>query len=372
MAVPSTLSDAYGALLTTTLRAVEPMLRDNITRSNKILGWLDSKGRMRSQDGGERVRVPLMYALNNTADVYSGYGLLDTTPQDGITSAFYTWSQISGSITISRLEERQNSGKAQALNLLQAKTTQTMNSVKQLLNNCIVAGRITSGASGAAGQFDARVGRMDSGAKAVLPLSALIDATPSRSRTDIGNINPNTYSFWQNQATNLSTVTTYAGYKFNLTHLYNNCSRGVMGPPDLLVGSQVAWEQYWGALNVNERYYLTDKTTVDILGGSSALAFRDAAFIWDEVCPDPGTNGEINDAIGLSAGDIQKDTVYFLNSECMEWVYDAETNFITTPMVRPENQDARTGQILWMGVIGVNNRRKLGVGYNIQHTPFTS
>ena len=372
MAVPSTLTDSYGALLTTTLRAVEPTLRDNITKGNKWLSWLESKGRMRPQDGGERVRVPLMYGLNTTADIYSGYGLLDTTPQDGITSAFYTWAQLSGSITISRLEERQNSGKSQALNLLEVKTTQTMNSIKQLVNNSIVAGRITTGASAALGQFDARVGRMDSGAKAMLPLSALVDGNPTRSRTDIGGINPNTYNFWANYAGDLASVTTFAAYKFNLTHLYNNASRGVMGSPDLMLGSQVAWEQYWNALSLNERYLITNQKTVDILGGTSALAFREAAFIWDEVCPDVGNNGSTIDSIGLSSGDIQKDTVFFLNSDSMEWIYDAETNFITTPMVRPENQDARTGQILFMGIMGCNNRRKNAVAYNIQHTAFTS
>lgn len=372
MGVPSTLSDSYGALLTTTLRAVEPQMADNISKSVKFLGYLQSKGRMRSQDGGERVRVPLMYGFNTTSDIYSGYGLLDTTPQDNITSAFYTWAQFSTSITISRLEERQNSGRSQALDLLKAKTTQSMASMKELVNNCMVAGRITTGASSATGQFDARRGRLDSGASAVLPLPALIDANPTRSRTDIGNINPNTYSFWANKAANASAVTTFAGYKSTLNNMYNQCSRGSMGSPDLLMGTQVAWEQYWNSVQTQERYVITDKRVVDVLGGSSALAFRDAAFMWDEVCVDAGTNGSLVDSLGLSAGDIQKDTVYFINSECMEWVYDSETNFITTPMVRPENQDARTGQILFMGIIGVNNRRKHGVVYNIQHTAFTS
>ena len=78
--IPSSLTDNFDALLTTTLRAVEPKLRDNITRSNRLLAWLDSKGRMRKQDGGERVQVPLMYQQNTTADIYSSYGLLNTTP----------------------------------------------------------------------------------------------------------------------------------------------------------------------------------------------------------------------------------------------------------------------------------------------------
>jgi hypothetical protein len=337
MAVPSTLTDAYGALLTTTLRAMEPTLRDNITRSNKFLSWLQSKGRMRSQDGGERVKVPLMYGLNSTADVYSGYGLLDTTPQDGITSAFFTWAQLAVSITISRLEERQNSGKSQALSLLQSKTTQSMNSLKELCNNCIVAGKISTGASSSTGQFVARTGRMDSGASAMLPLSAIIDASPTRS-VAIGNINGNTYSFWTNQASNASAITTFAGYKNALNHLYNNCSRGVMGSPDLLLGTQVAYEQYWNALANQERYVITNQKTIDILGGSEALAFKNAAFTWDEIVPDVGTNGTLLDGgIGLSSGELAKDTVYVINSETLEWIYDSETNFITTPMVRPEN-----------------------------------
>ena len=70
--IPSTLTDDYGALLTTTLRAMQPRLHDNITRGNKFLAWLEMKGRFRSQDGGERVKVALMHAQNSTSDIYSG------------------------------------------------------------------------------------------------------------------------------------------------------------------------------------------------------------------------------------------------------------------------------------------------------------
>jgi hypothetical protein len=80
MAIPSTLSDSYDALLTTTLRSMQPRIHDNITRGNRFISWLDSRGRMRRQDGGERVKVGLMYSQNSTADIYAGYGNLDTTP----------------------------------------------------------------------------------------------------------------------------------------------------------------------------------------------------------------------------------------------------------------------------------------------------
>src|SRR3972149_225736 len=153
--IPSSLTDNYDALLSTTLRAYRTKLADNITRGNKFVSFLKDKGRFKKQSGGERVQIPLMHAQNNTADIYSGYGVLDTTPQDGITSAFYEWAQLSVSIAISRKEERQNSGKSRMLNLLESKTNQAEASIKELLNNCIVAGRITASATD--GQFLRRI-----------------------------------------------------------------------------------------------------------------------------------------------------------------------------------------------------------------------
>lgn len=360
MAVPSNLSDDYGILLTTTLRAMQPKVRDNITRGNKVLAWLQENGKFRSQDGGERIQVPLMHAQNSTADIYSGYGLLDTTPQDGVTSAFFDWSQISVSIAISRKEERQNSGKSRAINLLETKIMQAEASAKELLNNCITAGRITASAN--LGRFLARTGRLDSGASGPLPLAALVDANPSRSAA-VGNINPNTYAFWRNQADS-SSATTFAGMKQEMSNQYNDCSKGVGGSPDLMLGDQVSWEQYYNGLHSQERYVVDSKRTIDILGGADAVKFRQATFIWDEVVPDVETNAEVVDAIGT----VTASNIWFLNTSTMEFVTDAQTDFITTPFVRPENQDARVAQILWMGALGVNNRRKNGVLYGISRS----
>jgi hypothetical protein len=99
-------------------------------------------------------------------------------------------------------------------------------------------------------------------------------------------------------------------------------------------------------------------------GGDDLLRFRGATFIWDEVVPDVETNAEVVDAIGT----VSTSNIFFVNSQTMEYVRDSQTDFITTPMVRPENQDARVGQILWMGAMGTNNRRKNGVLYGIART----
>lgn len=358
--IPSVLTDNFDALLTTTLRNMETEIRDNVSRGNKFLAYLDSKGMFRKVDGGERVQVPLMHAQNNTADIYSAYGVLDTTPQDGITSAFYEWAQLSVSIAIARKEERQNSGTSRKINLLKAKTMQAEVSLKELLNNCIVAGRIT--ASAASGRFLARIGKLDSGASGPLPLAAIIDANSSRNAA-LGNINPNTYSFWRNQADS-SVATTFAAMKQEMNNIYNDCSKGEGGPPDVLLGDQVAWEQYWNSLQNQERYIVNEKRIIDVLGGADAIKFRGAIFIWDEVVPDVETNAEVVDAIGT----VSASNIFFANSKSLEFITDQDTDFITTPFVRPENQDAKVAQILWMGALGTNNRRKNGVLYGISRS----
>lgn len=249
-----------------------------------------------------------------------------TTPQDGITSAFYDWAQLSCSTAISRKEERQNSGRSRLLNLLESKLRQTEVTMQEKLNLAIVEGRITSSSN--LGRFLAIAGNLDSGASAVLPIPALIDSNNSRS-VSIGNINGNTYSFWRNQAQS-STATTFAGMKQEMNNHYNDCSKGTGGSPNLMLGDQVAWEQYWNSLQSQERYVVTDQRVLDVLGGSDMLRFRGATFIWDEMVPDTETNATVVGGVGT----VSASTIFFINSQTVEWVVDSSTDFIMTPFVR--------------------------------------
>ena len=357
MAIPSSLTDEYGPLLTSTARNLQPRIANNITKSNKYTAFMNAKGRIKLEDGGERVQVALMHAQNTTADIIDGYDQIDTTPQGGFTSVFYEWRQLVVSVSISRKEERQNSGKQKLLDLFEMKMDQAEASGAELLNNCLVSGRITSGASSDLGQFDARVGKLNSSAKGPDPIPALIDANPSRS-VSIGNINGNTFSFWRNNATD-SSATTFAGYKQELNNMYNNCSKGTGGNPDLLLSDQVAWEQYFNSLQSQERFATTDQTIFDVLkgAGGETLKFRGAFWVWDEVVPDVKTNADLVDNVGT----VSLSTVHFMNSNAMQIIVDRDSNWNMSPMVQPENQRARTGNMIWMGANTCNNRRKLGV-----------
>lgn len=363
------VSEVYNAVLTTTARHMAGEIRDNITRSNKLIAWLEGHGRTRMVSGGERIKVPIMYEQNSGADIFSGYGQLDTTPADGITSAFYEWSQMSVPITISGLEERQNNGEEQLINLLSAKQTQSEASAMELQNNCIAAGRIASGATGSLNQFTSRIGKIDTSANGPLPLAALIDANPARS-VNIGSINAATELWWRNQALAF-TATNFAGFKQQLHNLYNNCSRGSGGNPDLAIADQKVWELYFNSLQNQERYFVTDRRTIDMLGGieEDMLKIRGAVMIWDEVIPDVGTTtANLVDEIGTSLQAGAHGTIFFTNSNTLEYVTHPEANWTQSEFLSPVNQDARVSHLLWQGQVVANNRRKNGVGYDINNS----
>ena len=103
---PSQHTINYDALLSTTLFAFRPKMVDNIFKSSGFLALLRSRGAIEYQNGGERIAQPLMYEKNTTVKSYHGYEQLDTTPQDGMTTAFYPWCEIGGTIAILTRKER--------------------------------------------------------------------------------------------------------------------------------------------------------------------------------------------------------------------------------------------------------------------------
>lgn len=349
-------------------------IHDNISRSNIIVRWLERRGRFRRVGGGERIKVALMYALNSGADIYSGYGQLNDTPQDGITSAFWEWSQMSVPITISGKEKLQNASREGIINLLRAKIDQSEATAQQLLNNCVVAGRIQSGATGNLNAFVPRIGKVDTSANGPDPLPFLVDANPSRSVV-VGNINGSTESWWQNNAT-ASTASSFAAYKREKTRMYNNCRKGPGGAPDLIICTQATHELYSTLLSSQERYAPSNVgNNIDVLAGMGEdrdewLKFKGAWQIWDEDVVDPGTTtanpvdeiGTADDPTGAHG------TEYYLNTRAMEYVVHTQRNWMQTPFVTPVNQDASVAYLLWMGGVVLNNRRKQGVLYDIDNT----
>lgn len=359
---PSQNTVNYDALLTTTLDAYvgSGSLFDSIFKDSAFLAFLRMSNAIQKQDGGERIRAPLMYGTNSTVKSYSQYETLDTTPQDGMTTAFYPWKEIGGTISISRLEERQNSGEAAILNLLESKIRQAEMSMRETVNSQLVQGTVSS-ATFIPGND----------AKDMYPLGYFFrkaNATDPTAGGNVGNISASSYSWWRhNTATTASgtadtgnafalNVTTYNGLLTACRRMYNYCARGTGGGPNMVLFDQQSFEIYEAALDAKTRYMNTKMADM----GFDSVRLKGAEAIWDELVPDVN-NGDVD----LTDDSNTDGTAFFINTDFYKLIIDSQTDMITTPFVEPENQTVRTAKILFMANAIVSNMRKHGVLYGI-------
>jgi hypothetical protein len=296
-------------------------------------------------DLGDRMAMPLMYELGN-ADSYSGYDVLGVQPADGITMAFFNWAQAAVPISISGLEEKKNRGEAKIIDLLESKTKQAELGLQEFFNKRLLQG---AGGSTITTAYTSAI----NGSTFVdpLPLTVAYDPTASVS---IGSINQATNGWWQNKTASGQNDTTFALVLKKLRHLRNDCSKGPGGPPDLHLATQGTAELYEAALAAahrNPSYQVAD-IPFDNVG------FYGQPVTWDEFMPD-FYDGTVTQTKG---------SWVMLNTKFWGLRVDKETNFAPTPFIKPENQDARTSHILWLGAVGVSNRRKQGVYGRIDET----
>ena len=363
---PSTNTIYYDALLSTTLDAYMSggVMFDNIFKESAFLALLRLNDAVETQNGGERIRAPLMYQTNKTVKSYSGTDTLDTTIQDGMTTAFYEWREVGGTISITRKEERQNSVEAAKLGLLKAKIGQAEMSMFEELNQQIVQGTISS-ATFVPGNDN----------KDLQPLGYFLrklNATDPTTGGNVGNIAVSN-SWWRHRTAVLDNasvdtgnafalnVATYKGFVVALRRIYNHCSRGSGGSPDVALMDQASFETYENALDEKVRY--TNTKLADM--GFDNIKLRGATCIWDEQVPDL----DRGEALGVGGvTELVSGSVFLLNTKFYKLIIDSETDIVTTPFIEPENQTVRTAKILFMGNTAVSNLRKHGVAYAISQS----
>ncbi len=345
--MPNTsLTLEYDALLSTTLFNYRSTLEDNISKINAFMFLVmkKSNGYKTITDIGDRMQMQLMYELG-TADSYSGYDTLDVSPMDGITAAFWQWRQASVPIAISALEEKKNRGEARIVNLLEAKTKQAEMGIQEFFNKRFLMGQ---GGSSITTAYTSPV----NGSVFIDPLPLLIKFDPTSS-TEIGAINQNTNSWWRNQFTD-SSATTFKGFLKELRQLRMRCNRGPGGSPDLHIANEDAYTLYESALSEAHRNPSYQKADIPF----DNIMFYGSPVTHDELVPDVKNGTETQ----------TKASWFMINTKFFEIHVHADTNFSPTPFQKPENQDAKVAHILWLGGVGVSNRRKHGVMGDIDTT----
>jgi len=302
-----------GILLSTTLKNYRSNLVDQIHKSNALFFMLKEKGAIKEENGGERISQPILYAKNSTAGSYDGYDPLDTTPQTGIDTAEFNWKQYSASITISGREERQNAGdKYKIIDILDAKTKQAMYSLKEQIG---------------LGIFSDGTGN---GSKDLTGLVAMVAATGT-----YGGIVSTTYTWWQSYVESTGGTLTIA----YMRAAFNTPTLGGRDHPNLIVTTQTLFQVYESLLTTTLSMHSSDSKKLGD-GGFQVLEYKGVPVVFDELC--------------------NSGVMYFLNTDHMKLVVHKDANFETTDFVKPDNQDAKVAQILFMGNLTCDRRASFG------------
>lgn len=341
----------YDALVASSLAAYRTQLVDNVSAANafwKLIPW-------ESENGGLYVAQDLMYGLA-PVDSYDGYDVLDTTPTNGITQAQFTWSQASGPITISGKERKQN--KHRIVSLLTSKIQQCEIGLKEFWAKALLQGSYVNNVGTS---LTSNYVSPANGSTFIDPLPRLIyyESGSTWPSLTVGGIDQNTQSWWRNQSS-ASSATTYGAFLDEVMNLYNNCSKGAGGAPDLCMTDQVTWQLIQRAMREG-KWDISQSGTDKGKFPYPSLKFWNCDIVWDEFMPNVADGN-------LTTGTGGHGTLYFINTKFWRCVYESETNFVPTDMEKPINQDAFFKHILWMGTVTLSNRKKQGVLGNIART----
>lgn len=313
-------------IITTTLRNRTGKLADNVTKNTALLARLRQRGNVKPFSGGRTIVQELEYAENGTYQRYSGYDLLNITPQDVISAAEYDIKQASVSVTISGLERLMNAAEEQVIDLLESRIS---NAEKSFVNNL---------------STDCYSDGTADGSKQIGGMQLLVADSPATGT--VGGINRANFTFWRNISFDATTDGGAAASTTNMSSYMNRVwvqlVRGT-DKPDLIVADNTYWRKYLESLQAIQR--ITQST--DGAAGFSSLKYMTADVVLD----------------GGLGGAAPTNHMYFLNTSYIFFRPHRERNVVVEDGDGrvPVNQDAIVKMLFFAGNMTLSNASLQGI-----------
>ena len=310
MAFPN-LSD----IVSTTIQNRSRAIADNVTKNNALSAKLSQRGNVKSFAGGNTIMQELSFAQNGNGGWYSGYDLLPVAAQDVISSAEYAIKQLACPIVMSGLEQLQNAGREQMIDLLEGRVSVAESTMANLL-----AGGVYSDGTG-------------SGGKELTGLNAAVPTAPTTGT--YGGIDRAAWAFWQSQLFSSASLATPAAMSpVNIQEACNSMwVKLVRGSdrPDLIVFDNFFWAFYVASLQALQRF--TQAETGKL--GFPSLKYMDADVVLD----------------GGIGGFCPAKTGFFLNTKYIFLRPHSARNMTSLSPNRrySVNQDAEVQILAWAG-----------------------
>src|SRR5574343_1387830 len=318
-------------IVTTTIQNRSGTLADNVTNNNALLKKLKERGNVKPFSGGNVILQEIMYNDTSTdnSGSYSGYDVIDITPNSPISAAQFDLKQYASAVSISGLEMLQNSGKEQVIDLLEGRIQVAE---AQLMNEISVG--IYSDGTG-------------NGGKDITGLALAVSASPGSGT--YGGINRTNWSFWRNVAFDATTDGGAAASPGNIQSYMNRVSvqlvRGT-DRTDIIVAGNNYYRYYLESLQAIQR--ITSEASAG--AGFTSLKYFGAGFNCD-VYLDGGIGGQLN-----------TNRMYFLNSKYIFFRPHRDRNFVPFGGDRQSvNKDAMVKLIGWAGNLTCSGAQFQGV-----------
>jgi hypothetical protein len=296
-------------IVATTIQSRTRKIADNVTKNNALTAYLNKRGNRKTFSGGNTILQELSFAENANGGWYSGYDLLPVAAQDVISAAEFAIKQLACPVVMSGLEQLQNAGREQMIDLIEAR----INVAEGTMANLMAQGVYSDGTT--------------FGGKTLTGLDAAVAITPTNT---YGGIDRNTWAFWKNKSTTAGTALTPTTVQNAMNTMWASLVRG-SDQPDLIVMDNAFWGLYVASLQAQQRF--TSPETGNL--GFSTLKFMGADVVLD----------------GGIGGYATTKTAYFLNTKYIFLRPHSARDMVTLDPSRRYaiNQDAEVAILAWAG-----------------------
>lgn len=303
--IPSTIDTVA---LSTSLADYQKRLTDNVYNDVVVLKLASEAGNKKTINGGLSIVESIIKAKQDDGGFYLGADVLNNTQGNDTGLVEFRWQNAYEPISITRDEERQNSGDMhKIIDLVATKMELAERAIKDRIDQALTT--------------------------SVAQANNLLDLETLVNTGTLGTINGGTDTFWQ------STVTASGNF-------------AAQGLTDMTTATYAVSSS---ASVDNPTVYLTNKTIYQKFGQTRLPLER----ISNSLTANAGFTNFTFMGKPLTYGNyVGTGLLFGLNFNYIYWAVDSATDFITTPFISPTNQTVKVAYILLRCNLITNNRRR--------------
>ncbi len=322
-----TLTEQLDTMYTTTWYMRRTEIMNQVFAATPFWYLMTKKGKITNQGGGRSIEIPLKYKKNETVTYIKRGGTVTLSDTDPLTVVHWRWKYLTGHIMRYFADFQRNRGKAALINKVNADIDTLQASLIDQLESSMF--------SDGTGDSNAAIDGLDN----------IVAEAPATGT--VGDLNRATYDWWRNNFKDMSGEPASIFLRKRMNTMFNDCGiygNGISRFPDIIVCAQTVYEMYEDEALEISRINIADRKMADL--GFGDLAYKGRPMTWSPSC--------------------KSGSLYFLNTNVLNWVADPIENFNLGDWLPIVNQPRdRIAHSMTVGNMVAGNCRQLGVIFDI-------